>query len=302
MAGHLDIRGYAPGDEAAILALFEASFGRPMRGDYWHWRYLDNPAGGPAIELAWDGATLAAHYAVSPVMLEADGQPLKAALSMTTMTHPDYRGMGLFPKLAEKLYARLAEEGYGLVFGFPNVQSHRIFARDLGWRDLAPVPMMRLNLVAARLKEDAVAVEAGAGDFAPFSGGAGITLQRSAAFLRWRFGQEPERDYSFFKSEDGAAYIAVKRFGDEADIVDYAGSGEAVAELVSAFGARAKEEGVQALNTWMPVFDARFRTLEKLGFVPGAPVTYMGGRVLDGADDLMKAERWHVTMGMSDVF
>lgn len=302
MAGRLDIRGYAPGDEVAILSLFEASFGRAMREAYWRWRYPDNPAGGPAIELAWDGDRLAAHYAVSPVMLEADGQPLKAALSMTTMTHPDYRGMGLFPKLAEKLYARLAEEGYGLVFGFPNVQSHRIFARDLGWQDLAPVPMMRLNLIAARLQADAKAVEAETLGLAPFAGGAGITLQRSGAFLTWRFEQEPERDYGFFKSEDSAAYIVVKRFGEEADIVDYAGPGAAVAELVSAFGARAKEEGVIALNTWMPVFDARFGALEKLGFVPGAPVTYMGGRALGGADELMKAERWHVTMGMSDVF
>ncbi|WP_420559185.1 GNAT family N-acetyltransferase [Tepidicaulis sp.] len=303
MVEHLDIRRFSPGDEGAILRLFETSFGHAMGTDYWRWRYQDNPVGGPAIELAWEGDTLAAHYAVSPVELELDGKPIKAALSMTTMTHPDYRGLGLFPKLAGRLYARLAEEGYELVFGFPNVQSHRIFARDLGWQDLAPVPMMRLELGTARLEKSAEAVEVRlAEEIACASHDAGVTLRRSAAFLSWRFEQEPEHDYRFFKSKNDAAYIVVKRFGEEMDIVDYAGSGDAAAGLISAFGVRAREEGVTAFNTWMPVFDPRFGALEKLGFVPGAPVTYMGGRSLAGAEDLFKPERWHVTMGMSDVF
>jgi len=62
----IDIRPYNPGDEQAILELFEASFGRTMSGDYWRWRFLDNPVGEPKIDLAWDGTTLAGHYAVSP--------------------------------------------------------------------------------------------------------------------------------------------------------------------------------------------------------------------------------------------
>ena len=140
----LDFRPYTSGDEGAIGALFADSFGRDLGADYWRWRYLDNPVGNPMIELAWDGDVLAAHYAVSPVLLKFKGADVLAGLSMTTMTSPAYRGRGLFPLMAERLYERMAAEGYDLVFGFPNRQSHRIFVRDLKWTDLSPVPMLKL--------------------------------------------------------------------------------------------------------------------------------------------------------------
>src|SRR5690349_19496844 len=61
---------------------------------------------------------------------------------MTTMTHPDYRNQGVFSKLAEHLYGRMAELGVCLVWGFPNTQSHYGFIQRLGWRDIALVVTM----------------------------------------------------------------------------------------------------------------------------------------------------------------
>ena len=146
----MDVRAYAPGDEAAILRLFDRSFGKPLPEAFWRWRFLDDPHGAPMIELAWDGDVLAAHYAVSPTSIAVEGERRVASLSMTTMTDPDYRGHGLFGQLATRLYERLAGVGHVAVFGFPNAQSHRGFIRDLGWQDVHEIPMLRLEVASAK--------------------------------------------------------------------------------------------------------------------------------------------------------
>ena len=96
------LKPYNTGDELAILSLFKECYGREMSVKYWKWRFIENPFRRILILLAWDNSALAAHYAVSPVLLLVKGQPYMAALSLTTMTHPKYRGLKLFPKLARK--------------------------------------------------------------------------------------------------------------------------------------------------------------------------------------------------------
>jgi len=39
------------------------------------------------------------------------------------MTHPKYRGMKLFPQLAEQIYNKMKELDYLMVWGFPNNNS-----------------------------------------------------------------------------------------------------------------------------------------------------------------------------------
>ena len=49
-------------------------------------------------------------------------QKIKCAQSMTTMTHPEYQEKGCLLILLH-LYKKLYEDGYKLVFGFPNQNS-----------------------------------------------------------------------------------------------------------------------------------------------------------------------------------
>ncbi len=147
----LKTRLYQPGEESQILTLFRHSYGREMSEAYWNWRFRDAPAGPAVIFLTWDGDILAAHYAVTSLVLRIEGQDWLTGLSGTTMTHPDYRGQGLFPKLGRSTYAHMAKAGMGLVWGFPNVQSHRGFIRDLNWADIYEVPTLRLS-VSGRLR------------------------------------------------------------------------------------------------------------------------------------------------------
>lgn len=141
-----EFRHYRPGDEADIIDLFERTFGRPMgrQGSkpHWEWEYLRNPTGKRAILLAFAGETLASHYAVLPLRVQLDGQVMDGALSLDTATDAVFRGRGLMPRLAEQLYAELAQQGYVAVFGFPNVLSTPVIFRKLKWLELAPFPLL----------------------------------------------------------------------------------------------------------------------------------------------------------------
>ena len=63
------IRSYKSGDEQAILSLFHECFKKEMAYEFWHWRFINNPANQNIIQLAWEDDILAAHYAVSPTMV-----------------------------------------------------------------------------------------------------------------------------------------------------------------------------------------------------------------------------------------
>jgi hypothetical protein len=141
-----EIRRYRPGDETRIIDLFERTFGRTMgpseSARHWEWEFRDRPGAQIAILLAESGGKLAAQYAVVPLTLRIDGRDCAAALSLDTATASEFRGRGLFPKLATQLYSELAEENFAAVFGFPNRQSAPSFFTKLGWLELAPFPLL----------------------------------------------------------------------------------------------------------------------------------------------------------------
>lgn len=305
----LDLRPFEIGDEEAILSLFGKSFGKPIAPDFWSWRFLDNPCGSPMIELAWDGTTLAAHYAVSPGALTVDGERHLGALSMTTMTHPAYRGQGLFVKLATSLFDRMVAQGYKAVWGFPNWQSHRGFIRDLAWSDVHEIPTLRLDMAGGRKIE-------ASGSFEPVRERDSridslwqrcrrtrrILGWRDAAHLEWRYLRHPTNRYEVLLGEDG--YVVYKRFGREVDIVDVLIADEdagVLRGLVREVVERNPE--AVAINTWMVLNSPLHLELEKLGFVATAPTTYLGVRAFAALDvDVADVRHWYYTMGDSDVY
>ncbi len=311
----VQLRPYQPGDEAAILELFATSFGRPMSRAYWTWRFCDNPLGGPWIELAWDGDRLAAHYAVSPAELVVGGARRKTALSMTTMTHPDYRGQDLFGRLADQLYGRLAAAGFTAVWGFPNRFSHRLFLRRLEWRDVGEVTTLVLDLAASRARSRdgyRLARLDRAPDWldrlACHEGTDAIRLSRRAPLVAWRLFAAPGTDYrcySLHKGDEERGFLAVKPYGADAlDIVDLLAEDAADLEAALALlAAEAQQAGIRHLNCWVSLFHPWRGEMERLGFAPDAPVTMLGARWFeDSFSDPYDLRSWRLPMIASDVF
>ncbi len=313
----LQIRPYQQGDEAKIVSLFGLVFGRPLTMAYWQWRFRDNPTGHIFVDLAWDGEKLAGHYAVSPVVLSVRGQEYLTALSMTTMTHPDYRGRGLFVTLAQSVYQRMADQGLPLVWGFPNSLSHRGFVRDLAWLDIHEVPTFQRVLTQDRplptpspqvvelpsfdSRCDLLWTELDKRDY--------ILARRDCRYLAWRYVANPENRYTLFGYQQGEqlrGYAVCKRYGDGVDLVDLLCLDEqAGLDLVWAVAGWAGRQGASVLQTWLNPSLPLHLELEKYAFRAGEPITYFGARPLRPeleSAGLTSYCNWYLTMGDSDVY
>jgi GNAT superfamily N-acetyltransferase len=312
----IEFRSYAPGDEKAILALFEQSYGRSLAENEWRWRFAEAPAGEGIIELAWDGDVLAGHYAVTPVALSIDGHSCQSALSGTTMTHPNYRGLGLFPRLARRCYDRMRAAGMVAVWGFPNTNSHRGFIQDLDWIDIAEIPTFRCPLTAVKSLPDEHALEIVEPDTAfddlwsriAESHRGSVLVERTVAYLRWRYKNHPSTKYqilAFASTNSLDGYVVYKRYGDELQIVELVAiSADVATRLVQQVILTARDLRFASVSLWLNFTLVEHRALERIGFRPDAPVTYAGALPFraEMAAMLTSARMWRFSLGDSDVY
>ena len=316
----MEIRPYVPGNERQILQLFEVAFEKHMSPEFWRWRYQANPfTKDMMIHMMWDGDVLAGHYAVSPVAMVVDGKVAMTALSMTTMTHPSYAGRGIFSTLAESLYTEIKEKfKVGLVWGFPNNNSHYGFIKNLKWHDLATIPFLTLKVkdnkpdIPASYEILTSLTEAHSKKFS--NSWASVQIHKSVDFLTWRYLSNPTFEYTVLGLKDSPDAIAIfkiiKSFGNpscfEVDIVDWTfGNAEEAKQLTLAILDFCSKTGttVTQINTWESVMSPRHILLEKNGFTLNAPVTFLGARALGGVSaKIYDFRNWDLSMGYSDVF
>ncbi|HRH65834.1 MAG TPA: GNAT family N-acetyltransferase [Bacteroidia bacterium] len=107
---------------------------------YLNWEYLQNPDGKALVCVAEDEKTVVSQYLVLPRWYRINGSPVKGSLSVNTLTHPDYRGKGLFPKLAEMTYENAVISGIAFTAGFPNPISSPVFAGKLKFTTAGYMP------------------------------------------------------------------------------------------------------------------------------------------------------------------
>lgn len=312
------IEKYKSGDEDAILELFTASFGIEMSSEFWQWRYKNNPHyDEQLIHLMWDGKKLAGHYALSPVKMLIDGVPKLTGLSMTTMTHPNYRGMGVFTNLANSVYEEAFDKhDLKFVWGFPNSNSHYGFINKLNWNDIGYVPMMSLNLNGGQKStnhhineisdfNEVVSVDS---LFSRSSEGV-ITLLKDANFLNWRFFQNPENNYKAFSIEAyPETYLVYKEFENssadrEVDIVDYylKNDKKTTQSYIEAL-VNICPNNVKKINTWVALNSDQHLWFERLSFQPTQPVTYFGRKIAPESSSVRNLTFSDLTMCYSDVF
>lgn len=112
------------------------------------WQYLDNPAGPALVKLAIDQRTriLAGQYVTIPTRFYVAGTSMTASLSVNTLTRKEYRGRGIFTKLAKELFREISQKEISFTFGLPNPNSYHGFVTKLGFVDVGPVPLLLFPL------------------------------------------------------------------------------------------------------------------------------------------------------------
>jgi hypothetical protein len=315
----MQIRKYNAGDELKILDLFLKSFGKPLSFDFWKWRYLDNPfTTTRMINLMWDDDTLAGHYALFPIEMEISNDVSMAALSMTTMTNPEYTGKGIFKNLADDLYSNISNENVVFVWGFPNLNSHYGFNKNLSWRDIGTIPTLRLKEKKfSSIKPEPYTIfneftQAHADKVKIYKTGE-ISVNKTLNYLKWRYTDNPVNKYFIIGSENKSDinFAVIKIFNSfempgrqEIDILEHGynpDSSKAIISSIHQFTTDLKAD-ICAINTWMPIQDPRHIQLEKLNFIFDNPITIIGYRQLNDKFLSSSLSEWSLTMGDSDIY
>lgn len=91
--------------------------------EFFKFWYVDNPMGKVISFNAFYGEQLVAHYACIPIKMKINSKVEVGLLDISTVTHPEHRGKGLFKTLAKTTYDYALKEGFKFVVGVANANS-----------------------------------------------------------------------------------------------------------------------------------------------------------------------------------
>ncbi|MEO6671537.1 MAG: GNAT family N-acetyltransferase [Ferruginibacter sp.] len=131
------IKRIGAGDFSILIPLMKDCFGQDVDVNYFHWKYIDNPAGHFIGFIAIEPTTneIGAYYGVVPQNFIIDGKERTIYQSCDTMTHSKHRRLGLFKMLALECFRYLKEENRFFIIGFGGSQSTPGFLK-FGWRQV----------------------------------------------------------------------------------------------------------------------------------------------------------------------
>lgn len=317
---------YREGDEHKILDLFSEVFNIRISLEVWKWRFIENPFGQGIIKLLFDDDKLIGHYAVIPMEVKVTDKVVDAVFSMTTMTHPDYRGRGIFPLLGEETYREAARKGFKFVYGFPNQNSYRGFVKKLNWKGFGNMDVWQKNLsgkyVSNRAENKNIKkLEKFDNDadslWTKVRQNYSVVVPRTRDFLNWRFIRNPEVNYTKYIYTDGndhiSGYVVLKVYRSENEekghIVDMLSipDKKVVRGLLECAYRDFIEQGITDISCWCPKNSFYADILREKGFsVVRMERTFFGVRIFDKNDKSLNVvenlSNWHLTMGDSDVF
>lgn len=137
------VRTYREGDERQILELWKAAYPgqkydqeRWMR--WWRWMYMDNPGNSIWIGIAAHDNEIVGQQALIPFKIKVNTKVVTGFQAINALTHPDYRGQGIYKKVMKEVIAEASNDGASFGFTFPNDNSYPIAVKKLNWIDIAP--------------------------------------------------------------------------------------------------------------------------------------------------------------------
>jgi len=316
----MELKDYKPGDESEILALFEIVFKQKLKLDNWYWRFRDNPAGQYMIKLMWDKDRLIGHYAVSPTNMTVENQQILTAHSLTTMTHPDYGGKGIFKTLSKAMYHDLENNhNCKAIWGFPNNNSHYGFIKRLEWKNLVVLHTLGLDFNQLNPKDIQFKVR----EICKFDDNhqafisskirnfAIVNIKNNTSYLNWRFIKKPNSNYFCFEfdHDSSKAILIVKPYllknikTHQLNILAcYMDDFEHLHDYILHITKVLKLK-FSSITLWQNIFNPDHLEFERQGFVPVLPQTYLASRVHPSMPTSFSDFRnWDISMSYSDVF
>lgn len=330
--GHC-IRRYVPGDEVAIVDLFNLVFGAhdpafvPRTVDWWRWKYPANPAGFHALLVEDPDGRIIGHYGGVPMRFVADGDVVQFGQNSDALSDPrvrsGLRNPGLFVRLAQGFASTYGIPGADAVmYGLPVPEHYRIGVRYLDYWMLRTQMALVLR-TPARLPDWAYEVnlapctrfgaEADAFAHAMRSVYRGAAL-RDAAFLNWRFCARPDQSYRVARAKTGdrddhrghVVYrkgpFAGKTVGLIMDWFADPDDGRAAQSLIRWVAERGVQDGLDELVFLCPTSSVWFQKFQDFGFeAETSPYVMTARPYASRFEPSWLREHWYYTLADFDL-
>ncbi len=223
-----DCRAYAPADRDACLDLLRRGHDPRFTSERFAWLHEQGP-GGPSHKVVCEAeGRIVGLYAVLRRPAHLDGGPVMAGRDVDPVVDPAWRGKGLFTRMLDWMLANI--EGVDIFYNFANRASAPGFCKrgwtvadalvdhvaQLGYRRLAS--REGLLWAASRLARPPAGewpvrelTPADVADLPPplLPPGRRFAVERSSAYLDWRYLQSPLHDYALLARHDGETVVDV---------------------------------------------------------------------------------------------
>lgn len=322
MASNVSFFWEEPVDIMWIKSAWQKAFKRQISDKYWmdlwEWRFKNNPLSS-RTDAAYiiDSNEIASFVAFSPLQIVLGGNIYKAALGNIGFTNPDYQGRGYYSKMYNSLIDQMTSEGFQVLIGFDNHNSHYPEVKYLQWKDIGTLNNFSLSLTdLSGVCETSKVTEVRTvpvsqtilSELSGFLQNIGnIHIERSCMYLKWRLLDNPRYVYRVMivGSPPETMYIIYKEFADkEIDIMEIACS-QAVMDLYGNLNCGLREfflQGFQKVNLWSNLFTKEHLELEKIGFKETDFSAYFVCRELIPLPEIIEYKDWHIRFLDSDVF
>jgi GNAT superfamily N-acetyltransferase len=235
------IREYKEGDEASILKLRGLVLSGSKDMDWWVWQHKLNPAGQAIIAVAEDKDTkgIIGHHNYLPMRLKVGDSTCQMVTTADLMVHPDYRRLGIYRKLRQRLHELSRKKHLQFAYSFPNELAASIrdrlgsgtilkktplwvkslhlnnvlfrylninrkfitYASVIGKMALKIADRSRNYQVRTQIREVKIIDERFNSLWQQASSHHMIMLVRDRAYLDWRYIKRPDADYTIYISE-----------------------------------------------------------------------------------------------------
>jgi len=263
----------------------------------WRWKYLENPLKENLILVYEDRKKIVGEEAIVPFKAYFKGEILKIGHSVDSMVLNEYRGKGIFKKLALKSLKEGKEMGYSYFYGFPNKNSLPIYTKKLNWMSFGYIRRwifpLNLNILSLKFKIDFSILsplfkigknllkrDYGFERVYNFNGvdvylenlkkHYDIFLLRDEDFLKWRYLDHPYYKYDIFKDDKNIFVLRIKDVDikrgtiEEFIYSDYLSFSKILSFSIKYF----IENNVDLIDIWVRKGDPLEKILFYKGFIP----------------------------------
>jgi GNAT superfamily N-acetyltransferase len=299
------------GDLVEFKGVFELSVGKTKPMTYFEYNQGDSPLGSPVRFKVVKGGQMVGSHTIRPLLLEIDGQAVKAGLTMDSFIHPQHRKQGLFTRLVKATSQAARDRGWEVILGFANRNSINIYKNRLGHAEpgrlqchvleapLHVTQSLSFDIEVKRLPDSAEAILRQDKSREGFR----VSVLKNLPYLEWRYMQSPESLYQVLSN--GEAYFCIlKDYGNEVQIVDFFYTDKVYLPRLLANCIEYANSNRKSLSFWLPgghrLLGHCLTIKHHTANAPQHLHLATGRAMYSGA--LCELANWYYVMGDSDVF